>query len=588
MSITPSSAVGDIATVANELRVQGVAPAREAQLEQQLVQDISGANPSANWGMIATITNDLADPTLSTSAVNVDVAALDRMVVPSSGSTLSQAIGDIAGQLRGQEPLPEGTTTLTATALANASAVTVPSTTGMFNGDKVQIQLDDGVTFSTTITTILNNTINLAKPLPSQASSTNELTNVTMQQRDAASSGSGAAKNIVTALTAFATAGSSTVQVKSAAGMFTGDPVQLQLSDGSVLQTTIASTTASTALVANAVANDTAVTVASTAGLAAGDAIQITLDNATVFNTTIASIAGGGVVNLAAPLPSSASISNNFSATISGISGSTSLTSDGLEGASSVTVGSAVGMANGDAVQIQLDNGQTFNTIIASIAGNTVNLAAPLPSKATTGASFTDPSNILVSLATPLPVAASAGGTLTDTAGSQTITNNNLITFSSPLSVGAPSGAITLSLTSAGGMAAGDTVQVLLDNGAVFNTTLSSVDSTNNTVTLAAPLPSAAMNPTATVTDMVSTAIAGSTFKATVTVSPEMQAMLQLQLNVLISAANSSADAQSLQSIEATLINSTLSTAQFQQYLNSLVETATQGLTPGTKLTFQA
>jgi hypothetical protein len=87
---------------------------------------------------------------------------------------------------------------------------------------------------------------------------------------------------------------------------------------------------------------------------------------------------------------------------------------------------------------------------------------------------------------------------------------------------------------------------------------------------------------------MVSTVIAGSTFKATVTVSPEMQAMLQLQLNVLISAANSSADAQSLQSIEATLINSTLSTAQFQQYLNTLVEAATQGLTPGTKLTFQA
>ena len=125
MTISPSSAVSDISQLASQLRAGGVTPQREAQLEQQLVQAISGANSSANWGMIATITDDLADPTVSAAAVGVDTAALDRMVVPTAGSTLSTAIGDIAQQLRGQEPLPEGTTTLSADALANAGVAAI-------------------------------------------------------------------------------------------------------------------------------------------------------------------------------------------------------------------------------------------------------------------------------------------------------------------------------------------------------------------------------------------------------------------------------------------------------------------------------
>jgi hypothetical protein len=137
-------------------------------------------------------------------------------------------------------------------------------------------------------------------------------------------------------------------------------------------------------------------------------------------------------------------------------------------------------------------------------------------------------------------------------------------------------------------MAVGDTVQVALDNGSFFNTTLTNVYSLANTVTLATPLPSNAQSVTATLTDNISTAPVSTAYTAAVKVSPQVLAMLQLQLNVLISAANSQASAQTLQTIEANLINSTLTTAQFQQDLTTLIDTATQGLTPGTSLTFEA
>jgi hypothetical protein len=506
MSISPASAVSAINAVTSQLRLAGVTPAREAQLEQQLVQTISGANPSANWAMIATITNDIADPTVSAAAAAVDVSALDRMVVPTTAATLSAALGSIAQQLRGQSPLPAGVTSLSAQSSAGATAVTLPSTTGMVNGDAVRIQLDDGATFSTTIATILGNIVNLAKPLPAQASSGKTFVDAALQKR-AAASGSGNASNaIVTNLTAGALLNASVVKVKSAAGMVSGDAVQLQLSDGSTLDTTI-----------------------------------------------------------------------------TGITGSTTLAADALGNANSVTVGSAAGMANGDTVQILLDNGTVFSTIIASIAGNTVNLAAPLPSQASTGVQFTDPSNILVSLAAPLPVSASAGGSLVDT---QNVPASAApIASVSNLTAATAGGVSTLTLTASGGMANGDAVQIQLTNGAVFNTTIANI--TGNTVTIAAPLPSgASLN--ATVTDLVSPVVAGSTFTPAVALSPEMQTMLQLQLQVLIGTANPNADVQTLQTTVASLIGSTLTSTQFQQDLNALVALATGGPTTGTSLSIVA
>src|SRR5271170_3770548 len=100
MSMSAASAVSDISQLASQLRAGGVTPQREAQLEQQLVQAISGANSSANWGMIATIADDIADPTVSGSAVNVDVMALDRMVQPTDAANWSTVIGTRAQQLR--------------------------------------------------------------------------------------------------------------------------------------------------------------------------------------------------------------------------------------------------------------------------------------------------------------------------------------------------------------------------------------------------------------------------------------------------------------------------------------------------------
>jgi len=507
MSMSAASAVSDISQLASQLRAGGVTPQREAQLEQQLVQAISGANSSANWGMIATIADDIADPTVSSSAVNVDVMALDRMVQPTDAANLSTVIGTLAQQLRDQSPYPAGTSTLAANAPAGAAAVTLPSTTGMFDGDPIKITLDDGATFDTTIATLLNNVVNLAKPLPSQASGGNRFVDTALQQ-SAATSGGSASKSIVTSLTSVALSGASTVKIKSATGMFDGDPVQIQLSDGSTLDTAIAS-----------------------------------------------------------------------------ITGSTTLATDALANATAVTVGSTTGMNDGDAVQIQLDNGTSFDTIIAGIAGNTVSLAAPLPSQASTGTSFTDPTDVAVGLTTPLPVGAADGAGFTDTANVPASTNP--ISIVSPLTAPAAAGATTLSLASVGAMVLGDSVQIQLNNGTVFNTTLANVDSLANTVTLAAPLPfQAATNNT--VTDMVSTAVQSSGFTPAVTLSPQMLAMLQLQLDVLVGAANPRAATTTLQTTLSGLVSSTLTTTQFQQDVASLVQLAQQGITPGTSLSILA
>lgn len=508
-SVSPASAVNQINSLVSQLRVGAVTPQTEANIEQQLVKVISGANPSANWSMIAWIANDIAGRFVSTAAANIDVAALDRMVVPTSGSTgLTNAINTIAGQLRNQSPLPAGVTTLSATAQGNANAVTLSSTNGMFNGDTVQIQLDDGSTFKTKITTISGSVANLAARLPRQASSGNSFVDTAQQARMASSaSSSSQPHNIVTTLTATAATSATTLKVTSATGMLIGDAVSIPLSDGSTLQTKITS-----------------------------------------------------------------------------ISGSASLSTTALANATAVTLTSAAGLNNGDAVTIQLDNGTVFHTSIASVAGNTVNLTAPLPSQASTGSSFTDPANVWVTIATPLPVSAPLGGSFTDT--SNVKPSANTINFSTSLTADALMGATNLTVSSVSGMAIGDTVQIQLTNGSVFNTAVSNIS--GNIVTIAGGLPSQALTGSS-LTDTVSTfQPTGGAYRPAVTVSPQMQDILQLQLNILINGANPSADTNKLQTTEASLAGSTLTTAEFQQDVTLLVQQAVKGLTSGTSLSILA
>jgi hypothetical protein len=514
--ISPAAAINDINNVAAQLRTGNISGQQEAALEQQLVKDISSANPSANWGMIATITDDLWQPS-STAAAAIDIQALDRMVSPTTRSTLSSAIGTIAQQLRGQSPFPDGITTLTANSLPNSTAVSLPSTVGMFNGDKITIKLDNGQAFNTTITTILGNTVNLAKRLPSQASSGTFFTNKSQQQRDntGTNTANAASQTITTSLSTSAALGASTISVASGSGMNTGDPIQVDLLDGSTLDTTI------TAIV-----------------------------------------------------------------------GSTTLTADGLTGAIALQVGNATvgaagqpGFHNGDSIAIKLDNGIIFNTIVASIAGNTINIAAPLPSQATTGATLIDTNNVGLTLATPLPVAAVLGNSVTDTANVTASTTS--VSFPTLLTSDGAAQSTSFMVASPGALAAGDPVQISLDNGSVFNTTIANV--TNSTVTLARPLPSAATVANgATLTDNANLAPNTGSASATVAIAPQIQAMLQLQLNVLIGTANANADVPTLQSIEGSLISATLTTAQFQLDLASLVKLATSGLSSGSKLNILA
>jgi hypothetical protein len=475
--VPPFQALSQINGVVGQLQQAGLTPQREAGLEQQLVKIVSSANPSANWAMIATIANDLSQQSVP-AAATIDVQALDRMVVPTTASSLSATIGGIAQQLRGQSPFPVGVTILSATASAHANTVTLPSTTGVFTGDTVQIKLDNGQSFSTKITNVASGIVTLSTRLPGQASAGNLFTNTTQQARSQTATSSATSGAIVTTLNAAAAAGTSTVMVTSAAGMFTGDAVQLQLLDGSTLLTTI-----------------------------------------------------------------------------TGITGSTTLTADALANSNTVALSNVTGLHNGDTVHIKLDDGSTFNTIIGSIAGNTVTIAAPLPSQASLGSIFTDPTNIAVTLQMPLPVAALSGNSLTDTANVPPSTTTIAVTTT----LTAPAAAQATSLTVAsGGLIVGDPLQIQLANGSVFNTQIANI--LGSTVTIASPLPTGALSG-GLVTDTV-----------------------DLAANMLIGAANPTADTNTLQTLESNLLSATLTTTQYQQDVAGLVKLAKQGIVPGTPL----
>jgi len=384
--------------------------------------------------------------------------------------------------------------------------VTLATTVGMFNGDKIKLQLDNGSSFTTTITTIAGNTVNLASPLPSQSSSGRLFTNTAQQARSQSTGGTGSTGAITTSLAGAAALGATSVSVTSAAGLVTGDAVQLQLADGSTLLTTI-----------------------------------------------------------------------------TGITGSTSLSADALANTQSLAVTNAAGFSTGDTVKLTLDSGALFSTFVAGVVGNTITLAAPLPGQASTGSLLADPTHIMVGLATALPVPAASGGTLTDTAG--VAAASNPITVSTTLGATAPGGATSLTLASAGGMAVGDALQVQLTNGAVFNTKVASI--AGSVVTIAAPLPTQALSGN-TVIDTVPTTGSAASVTPTVALSPETIAMLQLQLSTLVAAANPTADPKTLQTIEATLLGSTLTGPQFQQNLTALVQLATKSLSATGRLSILA
>ena len=127
----------------------------------------------------------------------------------------------------------------------------------------------------------------------------------------------------------------------------------------------------------------------------------------------------------------------------------TTLTATAVTGATTLTVASIANMANGDSISIYLDAGGLFNTTISGTpSGSTVTLAAGLPSQASSGA-----------------------GVIDNTVGNKTIT-----------------------VASIGAVAAGQTIQITLDSGVVFTTTIVSVSGPPDalTITLTAALPSQA------------------------------------------------------------------------------------------------
>jgi hypothetical protein len=115
----------------------------------------------------------------------------------------------------------------------------------------------------------------------------------------------------------------------------------------------------------------------------------------------------------------------------------------------------------------------------------------------------------------------------------------------------------------------------------VFNTTITGI--AGNVISIAGPMPSSAASGL-TVTGLVNPTQGITTFTPAVAVSSDALSILQLQLDTLIGLANASVDTNKLAGIETTLITSTLTTAQFQQDLTSLIQLAVKGLPSGTSV----
>jgi len=252
---SPTAAANQISAIVKQLTAPNVTLQQEGQLEQQLVKVISGANTSANWGTIATIADDLAN--LPTKAqINTDTAALDRMVSPISGAVgVMTAIDGMATEIystviaRNAAAAGAQTTifsSLTATAPAGAGSVNVRSLNGVNLGDHIQIALNDGSVFDTTVTstasttttdvddglTITTNTVNFAGTLPIGAVLGNEFI-------DTGGTPSNSIIDYTPSLTAPAGLGTNTLSLTSVAGLVVGAHIQLALDNGTAFNSTI-------------------------------------------------------------------------------------------------------------------------------------------------------------------------------------------------------------------------------------------------------------------------------------------------------------------------------------------------------------
>ena len=127
----------------------------------------------------------------------------------------------------------------------------------------------------------------------------------------------------------------------------------------------------------------------------------------------------------------------------------TTLTITANTGATNITVASIANLSSGDSISINLDAGGVFNTTISGTpSGHNVNLAGAFPGKASAGAGVTD-----------------------NSAGNKTIT-----------------------IASIGKVVGGQGIDITLDSGVVFKTTISSVSgpASSLVVTLATDIPSQA------------------------------------------------------------------------------------------------
>lgn len=349
--VSPQTAIANIRNTVAQLSVTGgVSLAQEGSLEQQLVKQITAANASANQGTIAVIANDLNGATTSTQITN-DLNALIRMVQPTTGVTnLTNTINSIGGLLRVQNsgqtttvtPPAPFNATVAATALTGATTLTLTTASGMTAGDSLEVTLDTGQTFETSIASINNNVITLEAGLPSQVSNGNtviDLPGIATYQ---------------TTLAVNANAGDGTLTLTSAGGLSVGDSLQVLLDNGALFTTQI------TAI------NNNVVTIAQTMPGAAGAVHNYVADQTNPFTTVNQNTALGSTQNT--------------------ITYFTSLSSTAPANQNFVLLNSVAGMSAGDTIQIGLDSGSTFTTTINNVdpVALQVTLAQPLPSSAGT------------------------------------------------------------------------------------------------------------------------------------------------------------------------------------------------------------
>lgn len=207
--------------------------------------------------------------------------------------------------------------------------------------------------------------------------------------------------------------GATQVVVDAPSGFVVGDPIEIDLIDGTVHLTTITAIASSTFTLAVALPNaaeegaslrrigavtyltadllalGTTLTVSDSSGFVTGNVITIALDAGGTHTATINGVPDSTTITIGTGPATQASSGNRITRG-GAVATSVLLTANAALGAGTLTVQASQGWRAGDVIEVELDTGQRFSTVVQSTpTATTATILPVLPSAAASGNSAT-------------------------------------------------------------------------------------------------------------------------------------------------------------------------------------------------------